>query len=83
MIYKSETGCVYGIKCRFRHVEADGQPIKKSKKSVGKGSVAILKEQKQLGCVSHDSHPMKSTLKKGGQLSSNTPSNSPWAPGTT
>ena len=30
--YKSESGCTYGEKCRFRHVEADGQPSKKSKK---------------------------------------------------
>ena len=31
--YKSESGCKHGDKCRFRHVEADGQPSKKSKKS--------------------------------------------------
>ena len=30
----------FGIKCRFRHVEADGQPDRKSKKSGDKGSVA-------------------------------------------
>ena len=66
--YKSETGCAYGKKCRFRHVEIDGQPSKKSKKSGGKGSVALLKESIQLGCVSHDSHPRKSVLWKDGQL---------------
>ena len=32
--YKSESGCTCGDKCRFRNVEADGQPSKKSKKSV-------------------------------------------------
>ena len=31
--YKSESGCTYGEKCRSRHVEADGQPSQKSKKS--------------------------------------------------
>ena len=32
--YKSESGCTYGETCRFRHVEADGRPNKKLKKSV-------------------------------------------------
>ena len=40
---KSESGCKYGDKCRFRHVEADGQPSKKSKKRGVKGSVSLLK----------------------------------------
>ena len=31
--YKSESGCTYGEKCRFRHEEVDGQPSEKSKKS--------------------------------------------------
>ena len=31
--YKSESGCTYGEKCRFRHVDVDGKPSKKSKKS--------------------------------------------------
>ena len=31
--YKSESGCTFVEKCRFRHVEADGHPSKKSKKS--------------------------------------------------
>ena len=57
--YKSESGCTYGDKCRFRHVEADAQPSKKSKNSGVKGSVALLKESLQLGCVSQDSHPSK------------------------
>ena len=39
--HKSESGCTYGDKCRFRHVEADGQPSKKSKKSGVKGPVAL------------------------------------------
>ena len=60
---KSETGCKYGDKCRFRHVEADGQPSKKSKNSGVNGSVAF-KESIQLGCVSQDSYPRKSILRK-------------------
>ena len=31
--YKSESGCTYGDKCIFRHVEAEEKPSKKSKKS--------------------------------------------------
>ena len=58
-------------KCRFRHAEVDGQPSKKSKKSGVQGSVALLKESKQLGCVSQDSHPSKSILRKEGNFGSN------------
>ena len=69
--YKSETGCIYGNRCCFRHVEADEKPNKKSKKGGAKGSVALLKESIQLGCVSQDSHPRKSILRKEGKLGSN------------
>ena len=41
--YKSETGYANGKKFRFRHVEIDCQPTRKSKKSGCKGSVALLK----------------------------------------
>ena len=68
--YKSETGCIYGKKCRFRHVEAEEKPSNKSKKGGAKASVA-LKEDGQLGCVSQDSHPRKSILRKAGTLGSN------------
>ena len=44
----------------FRHVEAEERPSKKSKKGGAKGSVALLKESTQLGCVSQDSYPKKS-----------------------
>ena len=57
--YKSEKGCIYGDKCHFRHVEAEGRPSKKSKQGGAKGSVAILKESFQLGCVSQDAYPRK------------------------
>ena len=47
--YKSVSGCKYGDNCHFRRIEADGQPNEESKKSGGKGSVALLKETVQLG----------------------------------
>ena len=61
--YKSETGCNYGRKCRFRHVEAE-KPSTKAKKGGAKGSVASLKEYIQLGCVSQDSQPRRSVLRQ-------------------
>ena len=56
--------------CHFRHVEAERKPNKKSKKGAAKGSVAILKESTQLGCVSQDSCPRKSFLRELGKLGS-------------
>ena len=53
--YKSETGRT----CFFRHVEAEEKPNNRSKKGGAKGSVAILKESTQMGCVSQDSYPRK------------------------
>ena len=52
--------CTYSNKSWFRHVEAEEKPSKKSKKGGSKGSIAMLKESMQLGCVSQDSHPRKS-----------------------
>ena len=66
--YKSETGCKFGRTCFFRHVEADEKPSKKSKKCGAKGSVALLKESTQLGCVSQDSYPRKSIPLEKGKL---------------
>ena len=68
--YKSEKGCVRGDKCHFRHVEAEGKPHRRSRKGGAKGSVAILKESFQLGCVSQDSYPRKSILREPGRLES-------------
>ena len=47
--YISEMGCKFGENCMFRYKEVDSQPHKKSKKSDGKGSVASLKNSRQLG----------------------------------
>ena len=51
---------IYGDKCHFRHVEAEGKPCKRSKKGGAKASVAILKETFFWVCVSQDSYPRKS-----------------------
>ena len=45
-------------------------PAKKSKKGGAKGSVAMLKESIQLGCVSQDSYPRKYVLREQGKLGS-------------
>ena len=54
----------------FRHVEAQSKPSKMSKKGGAKGSVALLKESAQLGCVSQDSYPRKSIPREEGNLGS-------------
>ena len=77
--YKSESGCTYGEKCRFRHVEPDGQPSKKSKKSGVKGSVALIKGVFTIGlCVSREN--LYGEKEHWDQIS---PSYSPRARGTT
>ena len=70
--YKSDKGCKYGDKCRFRHVEVDVQPSKKSKKSGVTGSVAFFfLESIQLGFVSHAFHLRRSIPRKEGKSGSN------------
>ena len=59
-----------GDTCHFRHVEAEGNPSKRSKKGGAEGPVAILKESIQLGCVSQDPYPRKSILREQGKLGS-------------
>ena len=46
--HKSKAGCIHGKKCRLRHVDAEVQPNKKSKK---------VQEYLQLGCVFPDAYP--------------------------
>ena len=51
--HKSESGCKYGDKCRFRHAEVDGQPRTKSKKSCGKRISCLTEGVCTIGlCVS-------------------------------
>ena len=57
-------------------------PASSQRKGGAKGSVAILKELKQLGCVSQDSCPRKTILCEQGNLGSQHTVNSPRVPGT-
>ena len=59
--HKTESGCKFGDQCVF------SQPNKKPKKCGGKGSVALLKNSKQLACVFQDveSPKSKSISRKG------------------
>ena len=68
--YKSETGCIYGRSCFFRHFGAEEKPSKKPKKVGAKGSVVLLRESKQLGCASQDSYPRKSMQREERNLGS-------------
>ena len=53
-----------------KEVFSEGKPNKRSKKGGAKGSVAILMESAQLGCVSQDSYPRKSVPSEPGMLGS-------------
>ena len=61
LFYKSESGCRFGEKCSYAHRQAEEQPSKRSKKNGDKSAVAMLKITRQLGCVSQDMEPPKST----------------------
>ena len=69
--HKTETGCKFGEKCAFMHREVDSPPTRKPKKTVGKGSIAVLKNSRQLGCVFQDVEPptSNSILRKETQFS--------------
>ena len=67
----SVSGCKCGDKCKFLHTEAGGKPSKKPKKGGAKGSVALLEQTVQFGCVSHDSPQRKWTVREKGKLGSN------------
>ena len=45
----------------------DPRSLRRSKSESTQGAVAILKEKKVQGCVSHNSAPKKSILRKAGQ----------------
>ena len=61
LFYKSENGCRYGEKCSYAHRQVDEQPSKRSNKNGDKSAVAMLKITRQLGCVSQDVEPPKSS----------------------
>ena len=61
LFYKTKSGCRFGEKCSCAHRQVDEQPGKKSKKNDDKSAVAMLKIARQLGCVSQDMEPSKSS----------------------
>ena len=69
--YKSESRCIYGSNCLFRHADGEEKPRKRSKKESTQGAVAILKHREFRGCVSQNSDPKKSILRKAGQVRGN------------
>ena len=66
--YKSESRCISGNHCLFRHAEGEEKPSKRSKKESTQGAVAIVKRRKVQGCVPQNSDPKKSILRKAGQV---------------
>ena len=58
---KTEAGCKFEDKCAFAHRRVESQPSKESKKNGDKSVEALLKEAKNLGCVSQDTEPPKSS----------------------
>ena len=61
LFYKTKSGCKFGEKCSYAHRQVDEQPSKKSLKNGDNCAVAILKITRQLGCVSQDLEPPKSS----------------------
>ena len=66
--YKSESRCICGSHCLFRHADGEEMPSKRSKRETTQGAVAILKHRKVQGCVSQNSDPKKSIPRKAGQV---------------
>ena len=69
--YKSESRCIHGSNCLFRHADGEEKPSKRSKKESTQGAGAILKHRKVQVCVSQNSDPKKSILRKAGQVRGN------------
>ena len=65
---KSGNRCIYGNNCFYRHADGEEKPSKRSKSESTQGADAILKEKKVQGCVSQNSDPKKSLLRKTGQM---------------
>ena len=65
--YKSANRCIYGNNCIYRHADGEEKPSRKSKKESTQGAVANLRHRKVQGCVSQNSDPKKSILRKAGQ----------------
>ena len=65
--HKSGNRCIHGNNCMYRHADGEEKPSKRSKSESTQGAVAILTEKKVQGCVSQNSDPKKSILRKPGQ----------------
>ena len=44
LFYKTKSGCRFGEKCSYAHLQVDEQPSKRSKKNDDKSAVAMLKK---------------------------------------
>ena len=70
---KSGNRCIYGKHCLFRHADGEEKPSKRSRKERSQRAVAILRQKKVQVCVSQNSEPKKSILRKAGQVRLNAP----------
>ena len=61
LFHKSGNGCRFGEKCAYAHRQVDEQPSKKSQKNGDKSALAMLKITRQLGCLSQETEPPKSS----------------------
>ena len=57
---KSESGGKFGTECSFPHWKVEEQPNKWPKKRADKSAAAMVRDVRQLGCVSQDFHPPES-----------------------
>ena len=56
----------FGTECSIPHWKVEEQPNKRPKNGGDKSAVAILKDARQLGCVSQDAElPESSTIMEG------------------
>ena len=60
LVLQVRNGCKFWDKCSYAHRQVDEQPGKKSEKNGDRIAVAVLKNTRQLGCVSQDMEPPKS-----------------------
>ena len=61
LVLQVRKGMQVWAKCSFAHRQVDEQPSKRSEKNGDKSAVAMLKITRQLGCVSQDMEPPKSS----------------------
>ena len=61
LFYKTKNRCRFGEKCSYAHHQVEEQPSKRSIKNGDKSAVAMLKSTRQLGFVSQDMEPPKSS----------------------